>query len=371
MDPATLEYLIVREIRKAREISRKDLAELLGIAKSTAGRRIDSMIERGLVKEIGIENRKEVGRPRRFLALRGDYGGFIGLDFDARNLHAVFIDFAQTTRDQRKIRLSASPTREEVLAHFRSMIREFSANPEGLTIRGIGIGVPGFIHRETRTGVKYEFIEDWKNVDLLKELELSPESLQIENNTRAVALGEYWLGPHNTARDLVCISVRTGISSAVISNGQLLSGRNEKAGEIRGWKVPTGDRETPSSECIEKVGTVRAVTNSSGAIDERWQEFLKGCREGNPGAIELLSELARMHADIAARMVQLLDPEVIFFSGPFTELEDIYLDRVREATTAALKDHYFESPPIRRVTLGEFAGAHGAAALAAAESRQL
>lgn len=371
MDPATLEYLIVREIRKAREISRKDLAEALGIAKSTAGRRIDSMIDRGLVAEIGIEDRKEVGRPRRFLALRGDFGGFIGLDFDARYLHAVFIDFAQATRLQKKIRLSAKPTKEEVLTHFRSLISEFSANPDGLPIRGIGIGVPGFIHREKRTGVKYEFIEDWKDVDLLEELSLSPEFLQIENNTRAVALGEYWLGAHNTARNLVCISVRTGISSAVIANGELLSGRNEKAGEIRGWIVPTGDRETPSSESIEKVASMRAVTGGTGSSEERWQDFVKNCREGDASSLELLGRLARMHADIAARMVQLLDPEVIFFSGPFTELDDIYLDQVRDATTAALSGHYFETPPIRRVTLGEYAGAHGAAALAAAESRQL
>ena len=71
MDPATLEALIVKEIRKAKEISRRDLAEKLAIAKSTAGRRIDSMIERGIVREIGIEDRKEAGRPRRFLALEG------------------------------------------------------------------------------------------------------------------------------------------------------------------------------------------------------------------------------------------------------------------------------------------------------------
>lgn len=371
MDPATLEYLIVREIRKAREISRKDLADLLGIAKSTAGRRIDSMIERGIVAEIGIESRKEVGRPRRFLALRGDFGGFIGLDFDARNLFAVLIDYAQTTLVRKKIRLSDAPTKNEVLSHFRNLIGEFRANPEGLTIHGIGIGVPGHIHREARTGLHYEFINDWKDVDLLKELDLSPEILQIENNTRAVALGEYWLGPHSAAKHLVCISVRTGISSAVITNGELLSGRNEKAGEIRGWMVPTGDRETPSSHSIEKVGTMRAVTKGGDVSDERWHDFLRGCREGEPEAINLLGDLARMHGDIAARFVQLLDPEVIFFSGPFTELDDIYLDRVREATTTALTGYYFETPPIRRVSLGEFAGAQGAAALAASESRQL
>ena len=69
------------------------------------------MIERGIVAEIGIEDRKEVGRPRRFLALQGEFGGFIGCDFDARNVYIVFIDFAQNTLEQRTIRLSNSQTK--------------------------------------------------------------------------------------------------------------------------------------------------------------------------------------------------------------------------------------------------------------------
>ena len=371
MDPKTLENLIVREIRKAKEISRKDLADRLGIAKSTAGRRIDSMIERGIVAEIGIEDRKEVGRPRRFLALQGSFGGFIGFDFDARNVHVVFIDFAQKTLEQRTVNLSANPTKDEVLSLLRQHISEFRANEAGLTIRGIGIGVPGHIQREGRLGLNYAFMDDWRQVDLLEELSLTPDLLHIENNTRAIALGEYWLGPNAGVKNLVCISVRTGISAAVIVNGELIAGTHEMAGEIRGWKVATGDRETPASECIEKVGTVRAVTNGTGVTDESWGEFLKNCRESQPEALELLSRLAEMHAEVAARLVQLLDPEIVFFAGPFTELEELYLGRIRQATALALEGHYFAPPPIKAVTLGEYTGAHGAAALAAAQSRSL
>lgn len=371
MDPATLENLIVKAIRKAKEISRRDLASELGIAKSTAGRRVDSMIERGIIEEIGIEDRKEAGRPRRFLALRGDFAGFIGFDFDARHLFAVLINFAQKTIRQEKIRFSATPNREEVLAHLRTLIGDFKSNEERLNIRGVGIGVPGHISRESRIGLNYHFIENWTNVDLAAELGLTPDILHIENNTRTVALGEYWLGPHAAAKHIVCISVRTGISAAVIANGELLSGCHEMAGEIRGWPVPTGNREQPASEWIEKVGTVRAVTCRTGNDEENWNHFVTACRSGDPRALEELSRIAGYHADAAARIIQLLDPEVIFFSGPFTELDHLYLDRIRKATALALEGHYFSPPPIRRATLGEFAGAHGAAALSAAEARSL
>ena len=131
MDPAALESLIVREIRKSKEISRRDLAEKLSIAKSTAGRRIDSMIERGLVRESGIEDRKGVGRPRRFLALCGGYGAYAGFDFDARHLYGVLIDFAQATLERRKIRFSAHPDRNEVLARIAETLAEFRSRAHG------------------------------------------------------------------------------------------------------------------------------------------------------------------------------------------------------------------------------------------------
>jgi predicted NBD/HSP70 family sugar kinase len=366
MDPATLEHLIVKEIRKAKEISRRDLAVTLEIAKSTAGRRVDHMIERGILRESGTEDRREAGRPRRFLELRGEHGAFIGFDFDARHLFVVLLDFAQNTLTKRKIALSPKPSKEEVILLLRKQIEELVQSIKPVPVLGIGIGVPGQIRREDRIALKYPYIEDWENVDLLAELDLRRTSLHIENNTRALALGEYWIGSHAGAPHLVCINVRTGISAAIIANGALISGQHEKSGEIRAWNVtgPDGTRDW-----IERLGSVMAVSVDGG--EKLWTKFVTACRAGDEKALEHLSKISAYHGDAAARIVQLLDPEVIFFSGPFTELGELYFDRVREATVAALEGHYFSLPEIRPVTLGEYAGAHGAAALAAAETREL
>lgn len=260
MDPATLERLIVKEIRKAKEISRRDLADQLGIAKSTAGRRIDSMIERGIVRETGIEERKEVGRPRRFLDLVGN-GAYAGFDFDGRHLHGVLIDFAQQVVERRKVRLTSEPDREEMMGICARSSRN-SRNAHGLSCDRHGSsGVPGHVRRENRTSVYYPFITDWRNVDLASELDLDPGILHVENKTRAILLGEYWLGPLAGSPNLVCINVRTGISAAVIANGMLVAGEHEMAGEIRGWPVS-------EDEWLEKVASMRAVINGEarGAI---------------------------------------------------------------------------------------------------------
>ncbi len=362
MDPATLENLIIKEIRKAKEISRRDLAEGLGIAKSTAGRRIDSMIERGIVRETGIEDRREVGRPRRFLDLRPDYGAFAGFDFDARYLHAVLVDFNLAPLERRRIPLPPSPDRDAVVALLRETIGEFRSRKPRLRIHGFGIGVPGHVRRTECLAVHYPYIKDWLNVRLDKSVGLARGKLHIENNTRAIALGEYWLGPHTGTEHLLCLSVRTGISAAFVVNGQIVSGQNELAGEIRSWPVD-------ARRSLENAASVRAIVDDASLGSDRWTEFVDSCRSGDRKALGALSTAARHHGETLARLVTMLDPEAAFLCGPFTDLEELYLGKVRHAVSRALADDDFNPPPIRPTTMGQFAGAFGAAALAAAETR--
>jgi N-acetylglucosamine repressor len=362
MDPATLENLIIREIRKAKEISRRDLAESLGIAKSTAGRRIDSMIERGLVRETGVEERREVGRPRRFLDLRGDYGTYAGFDFDARYLYAVLLDFALDPVEQSRIRLPSAPDRDSVLGLLRQTLAEFRARRPRRKILGVGVGVPGTVKRAEGVSVYYPYIADWRNVKLSEALGFDPKRLRIENNTRAVALGEYWLGPHTGTEHLLCLSVRTGISAAFVVNGEVVAGHNEMAGEIRAW--PVGGRNW-----LEKAASVRSVIDGEPPGSDRWTDFTKACHEGARDALSTLAAAARHHGEAIARMITLLDPEAVFLSGPFTELGEIYLDQVRSAVDKALDGDLFAVPTIRSTTKGEHAGAYGAAALAAVDTR--
>ncbi|MEM1441043.1 MAG: ROK family transcriptional regulator [Verrucomicrobiota bacterium] len=359
MDPATLESLIVKEIRKANSISRRDLADQLDVARSTAGRRVDSLIERGLVKEDGLEERFEAGRPKRFLALCGEFGHFIGFDFDARHIFAVLTDFAQNVLAEEQIRLSTPASRDEVMTQIKQTMTKFESLGSTSPILGYGFGVPGRVRQEDRVGVSYPYIEGWSDVDFAESLELDPADFYLENNTKTIALGEYWLGHGTPPEHLVCVNIRTGISAAVISNGHMLRGIHEMAGEIRGWKI-TGK---PDPEWLEDGATVRSILNNTTLTG--WQKYVDACLSGEKDAIAKLEAIVPYHADAISRLVQLADPELVVLSGAFNELGSLYLDRIRKATAEALAHHYFDPPPIQFAAKGAFTGALGAAALAA------
>ncbi|MDF1659444.1 MAG: ROK family transcriptional regulator [Verrucomicrobiales bacterium] len=359
MDPATLESLIVREIRKANAISRRDLADRLEVARSTAGRRVDSLIERGLLKENGVEEKFEAGRPKRFLGLCGEFGRFVGFDFDARYVYAILTDFSQEKLREKQIRLGSPASKREVIRILRETIQEFQTESGEHEILGYGIGVPGRVRQDDRIGISYPYIDGWENVDLATELSLDPDYLHLENNTKTIALGEYWLGHEVPPEHLICLSIRTGISAAIISNGHLLRGTHEMAGEIRGWQIiRNGEREW-----IEDGATVRAILDTDSL--KGWKAFVTACHEGDPKSLATLEEIIPHHADTVSRLVQLSDPELVVISGAFNELGDLYLKQLQSATSAALANHYFKPPPVKFVAKGEFTGALGAAALAA------
>ncbi len=364
MDPATLEHLLIREIRKFPGISRRDLADRLEVARSTAGRRVDSMIAVGIIEETGIEHTAEAGRPKRQLKLRGDYGTFIGFDFDARHIYGTLVDFAQSTLEEIKIPLTIGPCKDDVIDHLKETIDHFSHAGRG-KLHGIGIGVPGLIQQQKRIAVGYPYISDWKNVDLCGELGLSPELLRIEHNTKAMALGDYWLEGPSRVENLICLNVRTGISAAIISEGHLIRGAHELAGEIRGWSVKDATSGSKKPASLEDCATVLAISPEGLTTPEVWDEFVENCQQGKQEALDQLAVIVNHHSDTIARLCQVSDPEVVVIAGAFNKIGAPYLDQVREATATALLGQFLSPPPIRFVSLGQFSGAYGAAALAA------
>lgn len=362
MDPSTLESLLLREIRKSSEISRRDLADRLEVARSTAGRRVDSLIERGLLREKGLEERSGAGRPKRFLDLVGEHGCFLGIDFDARYLYVALVDFAQNAISEKRISLGKCPTRKTVLFALQDTILEHHAKAPA-PVLGYGIGVPGRVEQESRTALGYPYIRDWENVDLCSALELTPDRLCIENNTRTIALGEYWLGNPDTVENLVCLSIRTGISAAIISDGKLLRGRHETAGEIRGWNVLRADSDDRA--WLEDTATVRSIRMANETTAEEWESFVTACQEGEARELGVLQKIVFLHADTVTRLVQLSDPELVVIAGAFNEIGETYFNLLRQKCSDFLTDHYFPAPEIKPVNREAFAGAYGAAALAA------
>src|SRR5437588_4097183 len=88
-----LEVEILKRVRAANGISRVQVARDLGLAPSTSGVYVERLIAEGFLVETEAATRT-TGRPPRLLGMNPTGGDFIGVDFEARNIMAVAVDFS-------------------------------------------------------------------------------------------------------------------------------------------------------------------------------------------------------------------------------------------------------------------------------------
>ena len=96
---AGLESAILKRIRDTNGTSRADVARDLGLSGSTAGVYVKRLIRDGFLTE-SVKIARVAGRRPTLLQLNPKGGEFIGVDFEARNILAVAVDFADKPQRQ-------------------------------------------------------------------------------------------------------------------------------------------------------------------------------------------------------------------------------------------------------------------------------
>lgn len=99
-------------------------------------------------------------------------------------------------------------------------------------VLGIGVGAPGPVN--DRSGVVYEAVNiGWTNFHLIEDLQtLSHLPVFLENDANLAALGENWKGGGGQARNMIAVTLGTGVGCGIIANGEILHGANGTAGEM-------------------------------------------------------------------------------------------------------------------------------------------
>jgi glucokinase len=248
---------------------------------------------------------------------------------------------------------------------------------------GIGMGAPGPVDYET--GVILNVVNlGWKdNFPLrasLEELTLLPAA--VENDANCAALGEMWRGAGEGARNLVCVTLGTGVGGGVISGGSIVQGASGAAGEIGHITVKPFDGapcNCGKKGCLETVasatGIVRLATTevskqeSSGKLAELFakngkitaKEVFDMARGGDEIAIKVVNEVA-FHLGLSlANIANTLNPEKIVLGGGVSKAGDILLETVNENFSKFAFSAVRNSTELALATLGNDAGVIGAA----------
>lgn len=109
-----------------------------------------------------------------------------------------------------------------------------SAQQLGVTIEGIGIGTPGIVDETNRIVLGgAENIKGWENLNLADRIEAETYlPVQMGNDANLMGLGETMYGAGQGARNVVFLTVGTGIGSAVVIDGKLFNGFANRGTEL-------------------------------------------------------------------------------------------------------------------------------------------
>ena len=249
---------------------------------------------------------------------------------------------------------------------------------------GIGIAAAGQIHPDTQA-VVYAPNLSWQDVPLKARLQARFNlPLWVENDVRAAAWGEFRFGAGRGAQSLVAVFVGTGVGSGAIFGGHLWRGAFNAAGEIGHTQVVPdgipcgcGQRGCLEAYCSGRgfirrfeialaAGASTTLRARTGAEASKLTAFqvAEAAAEGDPIAREFWEDAVRYFGLALTNVVTLLNPERLVLGGGVVETLPVLVEAVTTAIQARATV-MARGVTVHRAALGDWAGAVGAAALAA------
>ncbi|OYW76329.1 MAG: hypothetical protein B7Z37_09200 [Verrucomicrobia bacterium 12-59-8] len=355
----------VLQVRSGRATSRTTLAKALGISPSTTGLYVDHLIAEHYLNESGL-NQGPMGRPRRILTTQAQAGWFVGVEFNAHRIQAVGVDFSGGLKTTVELLLPAEVLAEQVIKSILDCVAKLAVTMQG-PLLSVGIGVPGLVDAQAGVGLYYAFIPDWKQVPLVEKIgsRLNVPVI-LQNNLRAIALAERWFGMGHGLNDYVILGPRSGFGVAIVQGGRVIEGAHHAAGEVGRWPWPLmhgagGGQELHHALSAPATWRRLAGVGGQGMLPEDLRAGLSALA-GSAGP-----EWDAVCADYA-RVIGLLhlviDTGVFILHGPLTMLGERFCHSICEVACAQMPALRGAGLKVVPSTLGDDAGALGAASLA-------
>ena len=313
----------------------------------------------------------------------------IGIDLGGTNIKGGVLDASGTLVHRCSIETQAERGFEHVFARLVRLVEDLirDAGLAKSDVAAIGYGTPGPLSH--KKGIVYASanLPGWKNIRLRERFSAATGlPVTLDNDANVAAFGEFVAGAGRGVRDMVMLTLGTGIGGGVIVNGELVRGALENAAEIGHMIAVPDGRACPCGQrgCLERYGSANAVAerlveavqageNSSLKAGLEAGETItsvevaQAARAGDPLAARIWDETCYYLAIGCVSLQHVLNPARVLLAGGLIGAGEQLLGPVREhfhRQTWRLAEDF---PQIELATLGGDAGIIGAAALARSE----
>lgn len=316
----------------------------------------------------------------------------VGVDIGGTNLRAAVVN--QKGQILARIRtmspIGDAKKGEDILTQT---IRDVAAQAEVRlgNLQGVGIGIPGWMDRITGRLVFAPKMAHWQGVfdldTIQKELGLP---VYVDSDPNVATLGELWIGAGRGSRNLIMITLGTGLGCGIVMDGKLYVGEHGMAGEF--GHIVINDAAEHLCDCgmigcLEAQAAGPAIAQQGKQVIESGRHTLiskltngrtedvttsvvfSAAQKGDRVAQSLIERAGELIGIGFANLVYLFEPEKIIVGGGMAAVEDLILEPIRRTMRERcyLIAKGYISVKIVPAKLGDDAGVIGAAKLAFSE----
>ena len=269
---------------------------------------------------------------------------------------------------------------EKILPDIAAAIKEKMAQKSIATeeVAGVGIGVPGPVEK---SGIVHKAVNlGWKEMNMKEELTALLDGMRVEggNDANVAALGEMWKGGGQGHKNLVAVTLGTGVGGGIIINGEIMTGATGAGGEI--GHIHVEDNETEpcgcgNLGCLEEYASATGITRlANRALRASDKDSALRTGEVSAKAVfdavkagdELAIEIAKQFGDYLGKglgvIAGIINPEIFVIGGGVSKAGEVLFEYIKpsfeKTTFSGCKDVIFAL-----ATLGNDAGIYGAARL--------
>jgi glucokinase len=259
-------------------------------------------------------------------------------------------------------------------ATIAQVIRETGASRDD--IMGVGIGSPGPLDRERGLVITTPNL-GWHNFPLRDRVSQAVQlRATLDNDANCATLGEWWIGAARGARNVVGMTIGTGIGGGLILDGKLYHGSSDVAGEVGHTSIDSTGRRCKCGNygCLEAYASGpatadrarEALAGGDGSLlismvdgdleNLTAQQVYDAAKQGDLVAREIVRETARFIGTGIANLLNIFNPDVVVLAGGVAQAgEELFAPVRAEVRRRAFK------PAVEacRIVPGELQGAAG------------
>lgn len=377
-----LKGLIFKFLDQTESASINEISKEINISVPKTTSLITELIEEGLISDYG-KFESTGGRKANLYGLIGDAGFILGVDVKKYYINIGLLNFKKQLINQKsRITFKLDNTAEslnQLIQIIQNFIKEVGIKKD--KILSLGINLSGRInHTKGYSYTFFHFQEEPLSEIIQEKIGIKT---YLENDSRAMAFGEFCNGEVNTEKNVLFVNLDYGIGLGILIDGKVYYGKSGFSGEF--GHIPFFNNEIichcGKKGCLEteasgnallrkfkekiKLGSTSSVLKKNKKVEDiTLTDLILAAQNEDVLIIELLAELGEDLGKGLAVLINVFNPELIIIGGTLSETGEYLKLPIKSSINKYSLSLVNADTELKLSKLGEKAGIIGACLLA-------